>query len=615
MTTKFKAQSSKLKGSSKFQAPTSRPCGRSVLGALVLALLLSFELCHLSFAANAVQRPPNVIFFLIDDWGWTDAACCGSKFYETPNIDRLAKQGMKFTQGYSACTVCSPTRAAVMTGKYPARLHITDWIAGHRRPFARLKIPEWTLHLPLAERTIAEELKARGYATGSFGKWHLGGEGFEPEKQGFDVNFGGCHMGAPRNYFPPYGIGNIKDEQPGEFLTDRTTRELVKFIESNKDRPFYAYVPHYAVHTPLGGKPDVVAKYKAKLATGKYNQTNAVYAALVESVDDSVGAVMKKLADLKLDQNTVIFLTGDNGGLSRTIRNGQWGNPLSTDNSPLRWGKGSVYEGGTRVPLIVKWPGVTKPGSVNDTTPVISVDYFPTILEMAGAPNSSSARAGLETGAPRVDGESIVPLLKGGTKLKRDAIYWHYPHYHPGSATPYSAIREGDWKLIHLFEDDRAELYHLGEDPGETKDLALAFPQKLTELRARLDRWRQDVGAQLPTPNPDHDPAREWEGERPADRNQPPKKGDAAPKKAKKNWPHLFGVPSVRHHMPAAVSAPVKFRVEVDLTGTGLWRTWRTFEVAPGKPMEQRFPDAFSAYWVRLVTEANCTATAQLEYR
>jgi arylsulfatase A len=468
-----------------------------------LFALLAFALSQLAVSA-AASRPPNVIFMLVDDWGWTDAACYGSKLYETPHLDRLAAQGMKFTQAYSACTVCSPTRAAVMTGKYPARLHITDWIAGHNRPFAKLKIPDWSLHLPLEEKTIAEALKERGYATGNFGKWHLGNEAFYPEHQGFDVNVGGCNMGSPGAYFPPYRIPNIRDEQPGEFLTDRLTRDAMKFIEANKDRPFYAYIPHYAVHTPIAGKPDVVKKYEKKIASGNYNQTNAVYAALVESIDDSVGALMKKLAELKLDENTVIFVTGDNGGLSGTV-NAQGWRAGPTRNDPLRLGKGSAYEGGVRVPLFVKWPGVTKPGSVNET-PVISVDYFPTILDIV-------------TGAaPKSDGESITALLKGGSKLKRDAIYWHYPHYHPGSATPYSAVREGDWKLIHFFEDDHVELYNLKNDLSEKTDLASTNAKKAAELRAKLNSWRTEVGAQLPTKNPNHDPAKEWDNVRPADK-------------------------------------------------------------------------------------------------
>jgi arylsulfatase A len=494
-----------------------------------LLLLASAIMPHATSAATA--RPPNVIFFLIDDWGWTDAGCFGSKVYETPHIDRLASQGMKFTQAYSACTVCSPTRAAILTGKYPARLHITDWIAGHNRPQAKLKIPEWTMHLPLEERTIAEELKSRGYATALFGKWHLGDERFYPEHQGFDVNVGGCNRGSPGNYFPPYGIPTIKDEQSGEFLTDRLTRDALKFIESNQQRPFYLYIPHYAVHTPLAGKPEVVEKYRKKIAAGNFNQTNPVYAALVESVDDSVGAVMKKLAELKLDDNTVIMLTGDNGGLSGTV-NAQGWRPGPTRNDPLRLGKGSAYEGGVRVPLIVKWPGVARRGSVNET-PVISTDFFPTVLELtqgaatvAGEPAGGGATKQARGTTPP-DGESIVGLLKGGTGLKREAIYWHYPHYHPGSATPYSAIREGDWKLIHFFEDDHVELYNLKQDLGEKTDLAGSNPNKAAELRTKLDAWRTAVGAQLPTKNPKHDAAKEWESDRPAE-----KAGGKAKKKA-----------------------------------------------------------------------------------
>ena len=469
---------------------------------LVFAAVLGFAGLNPLRAAEAA-RPPNLIFFLIDDWGWTDAASFGSKLYETPNIDRLAAQGMKFTQAYAACTVCSPTRAAIMTGKYPARLHITDWIAGHRRPFAKLKIPDWRMELPLEEKTIAEELKSRGYATGLFGKWHLGNEAFYPEHQGFDVNVGGCDRGSPGSYFPPYGISKITDEQPGEFLSDRLTRDAVKFIEANRQRPFFLYFPHYGVHTPIAGKPEVIEKYRKKLAAGNYVQTNPVYAALVESIDDSVGAVMQKLAELKLDGNTVIILTGDNGGLSGTVNADGW-RPGPTRNDPLRLGKGSAYEGGVRVPLVVKWPGATKAGSVN-TTPVISVDYFPTLLEIADG----------KPAATTLDGESITALLKGGTALKRDTIYWHYPHYHPGSATPYSAVREGDWKLIHFFEDDHVELYNLKDDLSEKTDQAASNAPKVAALRAKLNAWRAAVGAQLPTANPNYDPAKIWDGDRP----------------------------------------------------------------------------------------------------
>lgn len=450
--------------------------------------------------AAAATRAPNIVFFLIDDWGWTDGSAFGSKFYETPHMERLAAEGMKFNQAYSACTVCSPTRAALLTGKYPARLHLTDWVAGHNRPYAKLKIPVWTQQLPLEEVTLAEELKTRGYATALVGKWHLGGEAFYPERQGFDVNIGGWSKGAPGAYFPPYGVKGLEEALEGEFLSDRLTRDAITFIEQNKERPFFLYFPHYGVHQPIAGKPEVIEKYKKKLAAGNYTQTNAVYAALVESIDDSMGAVMKKLAELKLDENTIIVLTGDNGGLSGTFNGKVW-RQGPTRNEPLRLGKGSAYEGGVRVPLIVKWPGVAKTGSVNEV-PVTTVDYFPTLVEAA-------------TGAPAkgVDGESLVALLKGGQKLQREAIYWHYPHYHPGGATPYSSVREGDWTLIHFFEDERVELYNLKDDVGQKNDLATANPAKTAELRAKLAAWWKSVGAQMPTKNPAYDPAREFQNE------------------------------------------------------------------------------------------------------
>lgn len=434
------------------------------------------------------SRPLNFIFILVDDWGWTDLSCYGSKFYETPNIDRLASQGARFTQAYAACTVCSPTRASVMTGKYPARLHLTDWIKGHVMPKAKLRVPDWTMELPLAETTIAEALKPVGYASACIGKWHLGGEHLWPLHQGFDVNIGGCDKGQPASYFSPYKNPNLPDGPVGEFLTDREAAEACKFIEKNKDRPFFIYLAHYAVHTPLMGKKDIIAKYQAKRKEGD-PQSNPTYAALVESVDDSVGAVMRQLDKLGLADNTVIFLTGDNGGL--VLRN-------ITSNLGLRAGKGSAYEGGVRVPLIVRWPGAVKPGSVIDT-PVMSIDFQPTIVDIAGG----NAKAGAT-----VDGVSIVPLLRGApaTAWTRDALYWHYPHYHPGGASPYSAIRVGDWKLIEFFEDNHVELYNLKDDQAETRDLAARETTRAAALRKRLHEWRVSVGAQLPSPNPDYDP-------------------------------------------------------------------------------------------------------------
>ncbi len=452
-----------------------------------LGLLLAM-VAGLTGAGGAPAAKLNIIFVLTDDLGWTDLGCQGSQFYETPNIDRLAREGMRFTQAYSACTVCSPTRAALMTGKYPARLHLTDWIAGHVLPKAKLKVPDWQMHLPLAERTIAEALRAAGYATASIGKWHLGGSEFYPDRQGVDVNLAGCDRGQPPSYFSPYGIPTLSDGPKGEFLSDRLTDEALKFMEQNRAKPFFIYLPHYAVHTPLMGKPEVVAKY-ARKADPQNPQRNAKYAALIESVDDSIGRIRQKLDELQIADQTVIIFTSDNGGL---ILNNV------TSNLPLRAGKGSQYEGGVRVPLCIKWPGVTQPGSVCDV-PVITPDFYPTLLALAKLKPAKGQG---------IDGESIVPLLTQTGPLRRAAIYWHYPHYHPGGATPYGAIREGDWKLIEVFEDQHVELYNLKDDPGERADLASRLPKKAAQLRAQLVAWRKKVGAQMPSPNPDYNPQR-----------------------------------------------------------------------------------------------------------
>lgn len=436
----------------------------------------------------ARARPPNFIVILVDDLGWTDLGCQGSKFYETPHIDRLAREGMRFTQAYAACTVCSPTRAALLTGKYPARLHITDWIPGHARPDAKLNVPDWRMFLPHEERTLAEALRDAGYATASIGKWHLGGPEFYPERHGFDVNIAGFEKGSPPSYFAPYKIPTLTDGPPGEFLSDRLTDEAVRFIEAHRDRPFFIYLPHYAVHTPLMAKSNVIAKYQAK-ADPSHPQRHPVYAALVESVDDSVGRILQTLETLQLARDTVIVFTSDNGGL--VLRN-------VTSNLPLREGKGSAYEGGVRVPLIVKWPGVTRPGSVCDA-PVITPDFYPTLLEIAGL---KPARGQV------VDGMSLVPLLRGRGAIRRDALFWHYPHYHPGGATPYGAIREGDWRLVEFYEDNHVELYNLRRDIGEKHNLAESEPALAKRLRDKLHAWRQRVGAQMPSPNPNYDPAR-----------------------------------------------------------------------------------------------------------
>jgi len=448
--------------------------GRGFLVPLLLALAAG--------APPSPDSPPNVVLILVDDLGWTDLGCFGSRFYETPHIDRLASRGMRFTQAYAACTVCSPTRASLMTGKYPPRVGITDWIPGHPRPKAKLKVPEIARELALEETTLAEILKGAGYATAAVGKWHLGGPGFHPDRQGFDLNVGGCEKGQPPSYFAPYRIPTMAEGEKGEYLTDRLAREAVQFIEANRDRPFFLYLAHYAVHTPLMGKEEVVRKYRARAGAGA-GHSNPVYAAMIEAVDDGVGRILACLEALKLASRTVVIFTSDNGGLLRI-----------TSNAPLRAGKGSAYEGGVRVPLIVDWPGVTRPGAVCEA-PVVSPDLFCTILEMAGrkAPEG-------------VDGESLVPLLRGAGGLRREAIYWHYPHYHPGGATPHGAVRKGDYKLIEFFEDGRVELYNLREDVGEKRNLALEEPGRARELRGLLAAWRSSVGARMPSPNPEFDP-------------------------------------------------------------------------------------------------------------
>lgn len=454
----------------------------------------------LILAANALRaaevatvRPPNIVFILVDDMGWTDLGCFGSELYETPNIDRLAAKGTRFTCAYSACTVCSPSRAAALTGRYPARLHLTDWIHGHRRPKAKLRVPEWTEYLRADEVTLAAALKKAGYVSAAIGKWHLGdGPEHYPTTYGFDLNVAGYGAGQPPNYFSPYKIPTLTDGPPGEYLTDRETDEACRFIEEHRDQPFFLYMPRYCVHTPLQAKQPLIERYQEKITPGM-RQTNATYAAMIQSLDESVGRLMAKLDELKLADRTVICFTSDNGGLIGG------GKQHVTSNLPLRAGKGSAYEGGVRVPLIIHCPGITKPGG-ECGEPVIGVDYFPTLLEIAGVQVTVDGNH-----AP--DGVSLMPLLKNPrAALGREAIFWHYPHYHPGGATPYSAIRSGDYRLVEFYEDQRVELYNLRTDVGETHDLAGMEPERTADLRRRLTEWRAEVGAQDPAPNPDYQP-------------------------------------------------------------------------------------------------------------
>jgi arylsulfatase A-like enzyme len=448
-----------------------------------------------SASARADDPPrPNFVFILIDDMGWKDLECYGGAFYETPNIDMLAAQGMRFTNAYAAAPVCSPTRASILTGKYPARLHLTDFLTGRAdRPSQKLLRPRALQYLPLEEVTIARALKPSGYVSACIGKWHLGGKPYYPEKHGFDVNIGGTDTGSPPGGHFHFRTPTLVARDDEDYLTDRLTEEAEKFIEQNKEKPFFLYLSHYAVHIPLQAKKALVAKYEAK-AKSLPGQHNSIYAAMVESVDESVGRIVKKLEDLHLVERTVVFFMSDNGGLSAK----EGPNTPATSNVPLREGKGFLYEGGIREPMIIKWPGATTPGSVCHL-PVSSVDFYPTILAMAGV--KEDARQAL-------DGLSLVHLLKQSGEWKRDALYWHYPHYSNQGGRPSGAIRQGNFKLIEFFEDSQLELYNLSEDIGEQTDLAAHEPEKAKQLHTLLVAWRNSVKAQIPTANPQYDPAK-----------------------------------------------------------------------------------------------------------
>jgi arylsulfatase A-like enzyme len=436
----------------------------------------------------------NVVVILADDLGWADLGCYGSTFHRTPNLDRLAASGLRFTNGYAACPVCSPTRAALMTGKAPARLGLTDWLPGRPdRPDQKLARPPLPQQLALSETMLAAALKKAGYATGHIGKWHLGGKGFGPHEHGFQVSVAADQVGLPASYFAPFRnkgrfMPGLEKAPPGEYLTDRLAAEAERFIEASKDRPFFLYLAHYAVHIPLRARPDLVKKYPSKRVPGR--QSNAIYAAMLESLDDSVGQVVKTLERLKLTDRTLIVFTSDNGGLS--VQEGP--NTPPTINTPLREGKGYLYEGGLRVPLIVKWPGVVKAG-ITSSVPVVTNDLCPTLLEACGVEAKGT-----------LDGVSLVPLLRGGTGPKRVALYWHYPHYSNQGGRPGGAIRMGDLKLIEFYEDGRRELFDLKADVSENRNLAAARPEDAKRLAARLDDWRKEVGAKMPRPNPDYRP-------------------------------------------------------------------------------------------------------------
>lgn len=448
----------------------------------------------------------NVVFFLVDDLGWADIGSFGSKFHETPNIDLLRAGGMKFTNGYAACPVCSPTRASIMTGRHPVRVDITDWIPGAR---ARRGSNPRFMHvddrdnLALEEITIAESLKEKEYQTFFAGKWHLGDKGHWPTDQGFDFNIGGNSKGSPPGgYYSPWKNPTLQAKHEGEYVTERLTEESISFLEQrDAERPFLLYLSYYNVHTPItpykkrhmhyvekkgamfqGETPGIVEHH----GVSRGRQDNAEYASMVAAVDDSVGAILDKLKELGLERDTAVFFFSDNGGLCTTARSGP------TCNLPLRSGKGWLYEGGVREPTIIRVPGITDPGSVCNE-PIVSMDFFPTILHLAGMDRRPELHA---------DGVDLMPLLQGEELKTQRSLYWHYPHYHGSTWTPGASIRQGDWKLIEFYEFDEVELYNLATDPGEQTNLADKQPAKTARLRSMLRDWQASMNAKMPQPIP-----------------------------------------------------------------------------------------------------------------
>lgn len=484
-----------------------------------------------AFAKGAEQKP-NVLFIMIDDYGWADVGYNGSKFYETPNIDRLASEGMVFTNGYAPAPISSPTRVSVLTGKYPARNGITDWIPGYQyglneKQLSKYKMiaPEMPLNMPLEEVIIPEAMKENGYSTYHIGKWHCAEDSlYYPQYQGYDVNIGGWLKGSPNGikrsqggkgaYFSPYRNPYLPDGPDGEYLTDRLGDEAIKLIDASKSKPFFMYLAFYAVHTPIEAKPEYVEYFKKKAHKMRLDeiqpftkdldwyknadhkawhwkervvQSDAEYAALIYSMDENIGRVLDALKKKGLDKNTIVCLLSDNGGLSTAE-----GSP--TCNFPLRAGKGWLYEGGIREPFLIKYPKVVEAGSVCHN-PVIGVDFYPTILELAGLPLKPEQH---------VDGVSLVPFLKGDRTFDRGPIFWHYPHYGGKGDTPGGAIRMGDYKLIEFYEDNHVELYNLRTDISETRDLSKEKPEVAADLLKRLHDWRKACGAKMPKINPNY---------------------------------------------------------------------------------------------------------------
>ena len=451
---------------------------------------------------------PNIILVVIDDLGWADLGCYGSTFYETPRMDRLAGEGIRFTDAYAAAPVCSPTRASMMAGKYPARVGVTQFIGGHS--VGKLCDVPYSRELPMSEYSMARALRDAGYRTWHVGKWHLGGRRTWPDRHGFDVNVGGCDWGSPQTYVSPYNCPTLSDGPDGEYLTDRLTDEAIALINQADDRPFFLNLWHYAVHIPIQAPDDLVQKYSDKArdlgidaldpfqagepmpawhqrhqrVSRRRIQSDPAYAAMVENLDTNLGRVLDAVEQAGHADNTVVIITSDNGGLATAETS-------PTCNAPLSEGKGWMADGGVRVPLIVRWPGVTTPGSVTDAV-VTSPDFYPTLMGIAGAePDPRQCR----------DGVDFCPVL-GDRPFERGPVYWHYPHYSNQGGTPGAAVRDGRWKMIRYFEGDDVELYDVTADIAEQHDLSCHEPEQVRRLGRLLDQWLVDIGARIPAVNP-----------------------------------------------------------------------------------------------------------------
>jgi len=456
---------------------------------------------------SCAEKKQNFVFILVDDLGWTDLGYSGSTFYETPNIDALSQESIQFSHAYASGSVCSPSRAAIMTGKHPARVNITDWIPGNAPKDEKLLGPENLDELPLEETTLAESLKANGYKTFFAGKWHLGSEGYLPENQGFETNIGGHHAGSPPGgYYTPYKNPKLSDGPEGEYLTDRLTNESINFLDTIGQNPFFLFLTYYSVHTPIQANKQYFDKFEKKLAELKSNeiayreegkgvttleQRNAAYASMLYSLDKNIGHLIDKLREKGLYENTTLVFTSDNGGLSTLSKDRNQKAPTAV--LPLRAGKGWLYEGGIRIPLLIKPSNYTGEERIS-AEPVVGHDFYPTFLSLAG----------ITTDLSTIDGVDLSPILNESKTLDRTELFWHYPHYHGSGWTPGAAILQGDWKLIEFYESGAVELYNLSEDISETHDLSLEYSEKVVALQNRLHDLQQSMNANTAALNPYH---------------------------------------------------------------------------------------------------------------